>query len=340
MAFGLRRGVSAVMSIPFFMFFMGAFAMVAQMTLMRELLAVFSGNELTLGATFGVWFVLVGVGALCGQWPARRYGGVRMRMAMAVWIAAAACLLPGQLWFVALARGVVGVPVSLDMPLGGMLGIAAVALWPTTLAIGAAFPCACRVATDRGPHAVSRVYAGDAAGGLAGGLAFAFLIAPRVGGLAAAFVGSGLGLAAAAAVTRRGRIGLALVAAAVLVGSASPGVVDGLSRTMEQGRWRAFGVLNGRGAVGERAGAPVLKIVAQSRYQQLAVIEIDGQNVLYGNGRILFSFPDPLLYEHRIHASHGPQPGRPAHTHAGRQSAWRRPGDSEVPGPGAYGCGA
>ena len=42
-------------------------AFVTQLTLMRELLGVFAGNELTFGVVLGNWMLLTGLGAAIGR---------------------------------------------------------------------------------------------------------------------------------------------------------------------------------------------------------------------------------------------------------------------------------
>ena len=50
---------------------LGVSAFVTQLTLMRELLSVFSGNELVLGIVLGNWLLLMGIGAALGGTAAR-----------------------------------------------------------------------------------------------------------------------------------------------------------------------------------------------------------------------------------------------------------------------------
>ncbi|HWR72004.1 MAG TPA: hypothetical protein VN604_02435, partial [Nitrospirota bacterium] len=48
-------------------FVMGFQAVLLQMTLLRELLTVFSGNELDVGITLAVWLFSVGAGSFAGR---------------------------------------------------------------------------------------------------------------------------------------------------------------------------------------------------------------------------------------------------------------------------------
>lgn len=45
------------------LFALGFSAVITQLTLMRELLCVYSGNELVVGVVLGNWLLLTGLGA-------------------------------------------------------------------------------------------------------------------------------------------------------------------------------------------------------------------------------------------------------------------------------------
>ena len=49
---------------------LGISAVVTQLLMLREALAVFGGNELIIGLLLGVWLLWTGIGALLGGWPA------------------------------------------------------------------------------------------------------------------------------------------------------------------------------------------------------------------------------------------------------------------------------
>lgn len=272
----------------------GAFAIIAQMALIRGLFAVFAGNELTIGAVFGVWFLLVGAGAWAGRAVSRRLSAERLRRVMAVWLGLAGLLLPLNVAAAALVRAPLGVPLSEAVSLGAMLATATVVLMGPAVTAGALFPCACRLGQESGREAVSRVYGADAMGSLAGGLVFALILAPHAGALGQALAGTAAAaLGAAALAGRRGRP--AALALAALALGLSP-VTGPAERRLEVWRWRSYGVLRGDG------GDASLAASAHSRFGDLAAIRMQDQYALYESGRVLFTFPDPVVYEHRIHA--------------------------------------
>ncbi|TET70243.1 MAG: hypothetical protein E3J45_00345, partial [Candidatus Zixiibacteriota bacterium] len=54
-------------------FYLGFLSLVAQTILLREMLAVFSGNEIVLGAILAFWLLWVGLGSLFGNWFSKRF---------------------------------------------------------------------------------------------------------------------------------------------------------------------------------------------------------------------------------------------------------------------------
>ena len=69
---------------------LGASAIVTQLTLMRELLGAFSGNELILGIVLGNWMLLTGLGSYLGKTASRLSSPVAILVAAQ----AAVALLP------------------------------------------------------------------------------------------------------------------------------------------------------------------------------------------------------------------------------------------------------
>ena len=52
-------------------FLLGSTSIIAQVILLREFLAVFSGNELVIGLVLANWMILTGLGAYLGKFPLR-----------------------------------------------------------------------------------------------------------------------------------------------------------------------------------------------------------------------------------------------------------------------------
>ena len=59
-------------SLPFALVLIGVTAVIAQIVLLREMIVVFSGNEMSLGFLFASWLIWTAIGsALVGRFAAR-----------------------------------------------------------------------------------------------------------------------------------------------------------------------------------------------------------------------------------------------------------------------------
>ncbi len=92
---------------------------------------------------------------------------------------------------------------------------------------------------------------------------------------------------------RRVILGLAfgLICWAVVPGGLAP-----LESALAKARWQAFGALPAARSWSGRLAASL-----DSRYQNLTLIETEGQFAVYANGQISFIFPDVIAGEHKIH---------------------------------------
>jgi len=63
-------------------------------------------------------------------------------------------------------------------------------------------------------------------------------------------------------------------------------------------RWESFGILAHGGQAS--GGAARLIEAHDSRYQNLALMEAEGQKAVYGNGQVMFVFPDKIVAEQKI----------------------------------------
>lgn len=155
---------------------LGFSSVATQLSLLRELLGAFSGNELVLGVCLGNWFILMAAGAWLGEAACRLR---EPRRAFAAGQLAAAVIPLGQVAAVRVLRDVAfvrGASVGLASTWLGSL----VLLAPYCLVAGALLTLGCRAAAaepNRG--ALGPVYLADTAGSVAGGFAFVFVLVPR-----------------------------------------------------------------------------------------------------------------------------------------------------------------
>jgi spermidine synthase len=151
---------------------LGISAVVTQLLMLREALAVFGGNELIIGLLLGVWLLWTGIGALLGQ----RLAGGRAPGAWLVCLLFSIALMPtAQLIVLRLFRGalVPGTLPSLSVICVG----AALVLAPYCLCSGMIFPLAAVLLSPRKDAGqVAHTYVFDTVGSILGGLLFSFVL--------------------------------------------------------------------------------------------------------------------------------------------------------------------
>jgi predicted membrane-bound spermidine synthase len=273
--------------------FLGCHAMAVQMLLMREMLAAFSGNELTVGAAFGVWFAAISAGALAGRAASHYWNSNSLRAFFNLLLLILAVLPPLLLLGLIRSRDWLGVAPYASLPFDQLVRLFLAILGPVCLAQGAAFPCACRLAGEGRKLGVSRLYGFESLGGLLGGLGFGVAMLYGVSSLAVALAASALGFAALSASLLTASRRWAVAAAAVGTGLLPLLFPLHVDRVM--GRWEAARWSPSPGAPAEVAAR------VESPYQRLTVIRMGAQSMLYGNGQPLFMFPDPVQSEPLIH---------------------------------------
>ena len=153
---------------------LGLFAAAAQVILFRRFFEVFEGHEFGLGCFYATWLLWVAAGA----WAGRRASRVLARspgtfdLLPLVYLPA----FVAQWWLVDRARVIAGVPPVELFPFLDMAPVALLVNAPVSFFTGLLFTLACASA-PRDSDGVSRVYAWEAAGAFAGGLAVVGLLA-------------------------------------------------------------------------------------------------------------------------------------------------------------------
>jgi len=220
---------------------LGISTTVTQLTLMRELLSVFSGNEMIFGVILGNWLLLTGIGAHVGRTAGRIRRPVTWLMIAQILLA----VLPiGSVFAVRTLRNVVFLR-------GAMIGVTEsvascfVLLAPYCLISGYLLTLACTVlATRRTARSIGQVYFLDSLGDIAGGLLFTFVLVHLFSHFGCLYVPAFLNLlfAAALAAVRR-RVALLVAAVAVAGGLAALIAAVDLDETATRIEYAGFRVL-------------------------------------------------------------------------------------------------
>ncbi len=262
----IRRAVAAA----------GAASLLAQVVLLRELLASSQGNELVLGMALGLWLLLTGLATVAGARV------VRQPARAARWLGrllnAAPLLLLGSLSMIRLAG-----PDALGQTpaISTLVAAALLALAPACFLGGLCFAWALTAMADRGRAAI--LYGAETIGAAVAGLLFHFLLADRLSSAWIMLVAGAICVAAGFPLAW-GKRSLALVAglcALALAALACPRVSAGL-------------------ASARFPGQQVLSL-QPSRYGLLAVVARGEQRAFFHDGALIFTSEDQIAAEESIH---------------------------------------
>ena len=268
----------------------GFTATVAQILLMRELLVVFYGNEISMGLLLASWLLWTGVGSsLFGRkitWfadPRKTMAGLQALLALA---------LPLTIFAVRSSKG-----IFLNVP-GEILGpwpmflTALVVLCPFCLFSGGMFAAGSRlVCQETGAvpaSATGSVYLLEAFGSGIGGLLASLLLVRHYTSFQIAFCLGLLNLLAAASLIFRGPLWRKVAYAAisvVFVAGLFPFGAPWMETHSLRRLWQGFHLLASQ----------------NSSYGNLAVVETDSSRTLLENGLVLFTVPDLQAAEESVH---------------------------------------
>ena len=250
----------------------GLTAAIAQIVLVRELLVVFSGNEISLGMVLACWLAWTAAGsALASRVRNARRLIVYAESALAV--ALVACILAVR----EVRPALHALPGEILGPLTMLLVTLAVSA-PVCAASGALFAAGSRLASG------GTMYLLDALGSAVGGALATLILVVRMPslGISWALAALALGVATLAAESKTGRcIAAAFLLAWCAAGFAAPRI-DAASATHA---WAGFDLIETR----------------NSPYGNLAVVSTGGMPAIYENGLPIATASDPESAEEAVH---------------------------------------
>jgi spermidine synthase len=267
----------------------GFTAVIAQIVLMRELIVVFYGNEITLGVMLCTWLLWTAVGSsLFG-----RLGSlVSPRKLVAALEGAIAVAFPISIIAVRASRAALGsLPGEILGP-GPMFLTSLLALGFFCIVSGWLYAAGSRLYSEesaRSPAAAtSSAYMLEAVGSAAGGLLAGVILIRYLSAFETAALLAFLNLATAAMLTTAARQIRRAVAAALLAAVAAlalPLAARHLENWSQALLWRGFHVVAARNSV----------------YGNLVVARTEDGASLYENGLVLFDAPNPAAAEEAVH---------------------------------------
>lgn len=262
----------------------GCTATVAQVVLMRELMVVFHGNELSLGLMLAGWLLWTAAGSgLLG-----RLGVATTRPAYLVALleVAVSAALPLGIVAARLSRHAFQ-PVTGEMLGPGQMLVAALAvLAPFCLLSGWLFAAGSRLrmraAGEEAAGASARVYLLEAAGSAVGGLAASLVLIRWLDSFAVAWLLAAANWMVAARLAFRRMTAVAAAGVLLVPAWVTTRVLENVSL---RALWRGLTVLESR----------------NSPYGNLTMIETEGSRTLYETGLAAGTVPDPAAAEEAVH---------------------------------------
>lgn len=267
---------------------LGFTAAVAQIVLMRELLVLFYGNELSLGLTLACWLLWTAFGSgVLARLPVRN-----PRTLAGALLAAMAFALPLTIVALRSVNLLLGrVPGEVLGP-GAILGTACAVLALFCSLTGWLFAAGSRLYSHqtRGSigHASSAAYLLDAAGAALGGLLASLVLIRRFNATEIALLLGLLNLLGAVtiALPRKRRTRRALIAAVAAAGVlVLPSTAARLETASLARLWHGFRVIDSR----------------NSLYGNLAVVDTEAARVLLQNGLVVSTTADSSAAEEAVH---------------------------------------
>ena len=280
-AFGICRAIPRLLPATLAL---GISCQIIQILFLREMLTVFHGNELSIGIIMAVWMIWVGLGGGLGAVVVARRNNPLLLLTFTAIVLP--ILLPATLFTMRLTRGFFDVLPGVHLAFSDT-GIACfVMMAPVCVLLGAQFIFLARLWRECS-HAVdtrgaSKTYALEAAGNIAGGLLFTFVLAQYVSAFHAAMTACALMPAALLGLsgsdwTVSGRRRPWMLVLLLLFMTATLPYLNRLDAYAYARQWRIF--------------APDQRLVEtrQSRYGVIAVARRADQYSFYQSGNFLFS---------------------------------------------------
>ncbi len=276
---------------------MGFSGLVAEILLLRELLIVFSGNELSIGIVLANWLILEALGCF---FPGRLAEKPKNRLeAYAVLTVLFSLSLIAAVFLTRVLKSALGISIGERLGLVPMFCSSLVILLPVSMFHGALFTFSCRIysmVSARDSSSAGRVYVYETVGTVLGGIAATYLFVPY---LTAVQVSVGLAMLNVI-------ICLVLLAPYWKTGRFQLGVLLGLSVLMACLGCVLFGNQADRLHLHSiQVQWKNLRIVhyQNSPYGNISVVENEGQYIFFQDGiaSLITPVPDVISIEEFVH---------------------------------------
>ncbi|MBE0431889.1 hypothetical protein IBX73_00335 [candidate division WOR-3 bacterium] len=252
-------------------FVSGSASVVAQTILIREALALFSGNELVSGVLLCFWLLWAGIGSIF-------FSSIRLRSdphkVYVVLLLVLSVLSVISLCFIRVAPRLFALPLGEVVDLGRIILISMLTLAPVCFLFGALFPAASRILPP------ARVYLFEGLGAFAGGILVSFVlisVLPPFGILLLVVIALLISILFLLRQSKFFFVPLLLLAVLPAIDS-----IEMYFRRIQMGTGDLIGL-------------------EESRYGAIAVTQTGDQYNFYTNGLYDFSYPDLYSSEEAVH---------------------------------------
>jgi spermidine synthase len=276
---------------------MGFSGLVAQILLLRELLIVFSGNELSIGIILANWLILEAFGSF---FLGKRAENTKHRIETFVIITVLFSLsLPVAVYFTRILKNILGISIGQGVGILPIFYSSFLILLPTSLSHGALWTFACKLHSlfsSRDASSVGKVYVYETLGTLVGGIAVTYLLIPYLNAFHIASCLAVLNFLASALLLRpffkTGKFQKTITIISCLLFISGIyfiffGGADRLHRRSIEAQWKAQNVVHYQNSI----------------YGNICVIENEGQYTFFLDGvpHIITPVPDIVFVEEFVH---------------------------------------
>lgn len=274
----------------FAMALIGFTSITTQVLFLRELIAIFYGNELIYGLILALWLLSYSIGSgLLGRFadrlPACRQAWQNRKNVFVLTQTLILVLLPIMIFMTRIAKNLLGIPLGTLLNLPTTILITFSALFPLTLILGFQFALGSKILAEEfegNAREIGSAYMLEAMGAVIGGLLLSFILLSFLNPFQIIALLSILLACSGLLLLRNYKvIIMPILAAALLV--ASP-YLDQISNKLS---WKNYHLIKS----------------IDSPYGKLAVIKDTGEYAFFMDGNLLFSTADKPGAEELIHLS-------------------------------------
>lgn len=270
---------------------MGVTAITSQILLMRELVVVFYGNELSLGIMLGVWLFWTAIGSsILSKVLGKRDNGRFIIVLQNI----LAILLPGLVILIRASKHIIGATPGEMMGFVPMLGIIFTVLAPLCLANGILYVLACgylNLGSTDTQHTPGLVYFLEAVGAGVGGFILSIILlkiaspATIILCISSAYWLSALLVAYSGGYHKKFTTLFTGVWIIFIVGFWTSAIPSRFQKLLDRIVWLDYNLIETR----------------ESIYGNIAVTRLGEQVSFFQNGLLIVTAPDPMTAEESVH---------------------------------------